>query len=86
MNIQLINQSLAALSRGNEKKETETERLDVVLLGDSITEHWNGRDSGVFREKDYNVSLVFQKLFQKKNGSSVEGLALGVAGDRVSSC
>ena len=88
MNIQLINETLSALSSSSSSSSTseeERERLDVVLLGDSITEHWNGRDMGVFRPKDYNVSLVFQELFQKrKNGSSVEGLALGIAGDRVS--
>lgn len=85
MNIQLINQSLAALSvEGDKDDSSEASGLDVVLLGDSITEHWNGRDMGVYRPKDYNVSLVFEQLFQKKNGSSVEGLALGIAGDRVS--
>ena len=85
MNLELLNQSLLALNPSkNNSIEQDKHFLDVVFLGDSITEHWNGRDMGVFREKDYNVSLVFQKFFQKKNGSSVEGLALGVAGDRVS--
>lgn len=104
MNIQLINQSLAAATNAvvNSAKEktgwfgkttttTNSESsssyaLDVVFLGDSITEHWNGRDMGEFREKDQNTSLVFQNLFQKqKNHSEIEGLALGIAGDRVSS-
>ena len=57
-------------------------QLDVVFLGDSITEHWNGRDNGKMDE--HNVSVVFQELFQKDNGGTMEGLALGVAGDRVS--
>jgi lysophospholipase L1-like esterase len=74
LNIELVNQSIAS---GNP--------LDVVFLGDSITEKWNGRSSGQFRPKDHNVSVVFQQLFQKhQNGSEVEGLALGISGDRVS--
>jgi lysophospholipase L1-like esterase len=74
MNIALVNQSIAS---GNP--------LDVVFLGDSISEKWNGRSTGEFRPKDHNVSIVFQQLFQKhQNGSEVEGLALGISGDRVS--
>ena len=60
-------------------------QLDVVFLGDSITEQWNGRDSGTPGEKYHNTSVVFDELFHKsQGGGSLEGLALGVAGDRVS--
>ena len=69
----MVNQTLA--------NKTE---LDVLMVGDSITERWNGRGMGQFDEGFENNSIAFQKLFQKKNGSKVEGLALGVAGDQVS--
>ena len=75
-NIKLVNQSLQA-----------AQELDVVFVGDSITEHWNGRDMGDVRDKDHDVSLVFQQLFQKQqhqSQSQIQGLALGIAGDRVS--
>lgn len=73
LNIDLVNKAIERPSQ-----------LDVVFLGDSITEHWNGRDMGELRDKDHNVSVVFDELFNKDNGASLEGLALGVAGDRVS--
>lgn len=72
MNIGLVNQSIAS--------NTE---LDVVLVGDSITEMWNGRMmSGIYGNYDDNAR-AFQQLFQKERGGKVEGLALGIAGDQV---
>ena len=68
----------------NEAVESSTP-LDVVMFGDSITERWNGRDFGRAHNDAYkNNSLAFQRLFQKQNGAKVQGLALGIAADRVS--
>ena len=58
-------------------------KLDVVFLGDSITEEWNGRWYGKFSERNEGIRKVFDDLFRRENGSSVEGLALGIAGDTV---
>lgn len=59
-------------------------QYDVVFLGDSITEHWNGRDIAEFEPNGHNISLVFQDLFEKDKGGTLQGLPLGIAGDRVS--
>jgi hypothetical protein len=61
-----------------------TNPLDVVLLGDSITEHWMGTRLGVPAPKRLENAEAFHDLFTKKGGGRVDGLALGIAGDRVS--
>jgi hypothetical protein len=55
---------------------------DVVLLGDSITEHWQGTSMG--QPKYPEIHQVYQDLFQNKPETGIEGLALGISGDRVS--
>jgi lysophospholipase L1-like esterase len=49
--------------------------LDVVFLGDSITEGWNGRMMGNPTISNADQSRVFHNLFR------TQGLALGVAAD-----
>jgi hypothetical protein len=61
-----------------------TKPLDVVLLGDSITEFWLGTSLGVPVPERGENAEAFRDLFTKKGGGHVEGLALGIAGDRVS--
>ena len=51
--------------------------LRVVFVGDSITEHWQGTDLSTPIGGGVQYRNVFQQLFP-------HGLALGVAGDRVS--
>lgn len=71
--------------------------LDVVMLGDSITERWNGtRSMGQNRHPEYRA--VFERFFDKTNSNSnnddnpnisiissssttLQGLALGTSGD-----
>jgi lysophospholipase L1-like esterase len=60
--------------------------LDVVLLGDSITEHWLGTDFGVKVKTWKEHFQVYQELFQNKkindnNKVATSGLALGIGGD-----
>jgi lysophospholipase L1-like esterase len=56
--------------------------LDVVFLGDSIIEHWNGT-------KFWGRRLMpekreeFQRRFSKASGAKLEGIALGAAQDVV---
>ena len=56
---------------------------DVVLLGDSITEHWIGADLGTYLDHWAPINDVFEAHFNKEAGGMVDGLALGIGGDRV---
>jgi len=71
------------LALTNNTKTVEDEVLDVILLGDSITEDWNGRRLGQDEKFSLPINDVFKTLFQKKSGGEVNGIALGIAGDRV---
>jgi len=58
-----------------------TSDLDIVLLGDSIVESFNGRARGVQNDHLKEVKHVFNTLFRKDNGGMVDGLALGITSD-----
>lgn len=53
---------------------------DVVLVGDSITEHWQG--TGLSKTNHEDIKEVYDELFRQPDG--IKGLALGISGDRVS--
>jgi lysophospholipase L1-like esterase len=55
--------------------------LDVVFLGDSITEGWNGRWLGNHHEKFANNTRAFRRFFSREEGGQLDGLALGIAND-----
>ena len=60
--------------------------LDLLMLGDSIVEHWVGTDqavlvAGKISAKYAGINQVYKKLFQSKE---LTGLALGIGGDRCS--
>jgi lysophospholipase L1-like esterase len=55
--------------------------LDVVFLGDSITEGWNGRWLGSHHKSFANNSRAFRRLFSREEGGQLDGLALGIAND-----
>jgi len=57
--------------------------LDVVFLGDSITEGWNGMSFGMPVERTKGIVPIFKSLFRKEHGAKFEGLALGISGDKV---
>jgi lysophospholipase L1-like esterase len=61
-------------------KNASTDEPDVVLLGDSITEHWQGTSMG--RMKYPDIHKVYQSLFRDKPKNGITGLALGISGDR----
>ena len=56
--------------------------LDIVFLGDSITERWNGTDH-MGTTTIPGMRKVFESKFTKKGGGDYEGLALGSAADTV---
>jgi len=61
-------------------------KLDVVLVGDSITEHWHGTSMAQPNESFQDNLQVYRELFRggssSNNRSGVGGLALGISGDR----
>jgi lysophospholipase L1-like esterase len=57
-------------------------KLDVVLLGDSITEHWQGTDLGGENDEFRGNNDVYNQLFNSPD-SPIQGLALGNGGDRT---
>lgn len=67
-----------------EAAEAKQGDVDVLFLGDSITEGWSGTSWGRKNARVHNVPQVFQSLFSVENGGEYEGLALGIAGDTVS--
>jgi lysophospholipase L1-like esterase len=58
------------------------EKLDFMLLGDSITEQWNGT-SILGKEYLPDYRAIFDKYFNKRvnNNATLSGLALGASGD-----
>ena len=63
--------------------QQEDRGLDVVLLGDSITEHWLGTDLGVPYKSWRGQQRQYVSLFYKSEGGQLDGLALGIGGDRT---
>jgi len=71
------------------KNEPLQRELDVVFLGDSITEHWRGTKSLGVKQLPADYRQVFTKYFHgtataERDGggtAQLEGLALGSAGD-----
>ena len=59
-------------------------KLDVVFYGDSITEGWRGTQFGHDRDRVQGADKVFASFFSKEHGGDFDGLALGIAGDTVS--
>ena len=57
---------------------------DVVFLGDSIVENWSGTNLGISRAELHGIAKTFDRYFHKDQGGLVNGLPLGIAGDRIS--
>jgi hypothetical protein len=64
-------------------KEREDE-VDVLFLGDSITEGWLGMSYGRKNAVVHDVPNVFKSLFSIQDEGLYEGMALGISGDTVS--
>jgi hypothetical protein len=61
------------------------EEYEVVLVGDSITEHWEGTNFGTPADAWQEVNTVFREEFTTFGGGRVDAVALGIAGDQVRS-
>lgn len=57
--------------------------LDIVFVGDSIVERWQGTTDLGLTVLDKNMKEPFQTRFVKNNGAELEGLALGASSDTV---
>lgn len=60
------------------------QKANVVFFGDSITEGWRGTQFGKERKRAEDAPEVFDTLFSTDTGSIIDGIALGIAGDKVS--
>ncbi|CAB9530668.1 Platelet-activating factor acetylhydrolase IB subunit beta [Seminavis robusta] len=56
--------------------------LDVVLIDDSLVEHMEGKELGKEQTSLRRDHDVFDQLFNKSDGGALDGLALGIGGDR----
>jgi hypothetical protein len=56
----------------------------LVLLGDSITEHWTGMRMGRLVPKFANHAAVFKEILTKEGGGKFDSVPLAISGDRVS--
>jgi hypothetical protein len=57
--------------------------VDVVFVGDDVTEAWNGRQLGVETSAYKAVNSYFLKTFSRNGGGEIDGLALGTTADSV---
>lgn len=58
--------------------------LDVVFVGDSITEQRQGTMMGRDVANFEGIKEIFEKTFTKEKGGDFDGIAMGIAGDTVS--
>lgn len=59
----------------------EYEGLDVVFIGDSITEQRQGTSMHKPHEGYTGIKEVFDKTFTKEKGGDFNGIAMGISGD-----
>ena len=59
--------------------------IDIVMVGDSIVEHWEGKDMGILEPTLHRDHEVFEELFTRHGGGKIDGMAHGIGGDRCAS-
>ena len=74
MQTHALNQQLA---------QNADEWVDVVFLGDSITERWRETEYGTPASSALGSAEIFDSFFSKDKGGGYSGLALGISGDTV---
>jgi lysophospholipase L1-like esterase len=65
------------------KRAEDPTPLDLVILGDSITEHWMATAGGVVNSAYEEHHRAFQAILTRDGGGIVDALALGIAADRI---
>ena len=91
-NKRLVHDSLLDENRNNNMNNDDNHHhrsLDMVLVGDSLVEHWLGTEHGVPQVALQSHATLYQNLFRNNknrnpNASSsllLRGLALGISGD-----
>jgi hypothetical protein len=63
---------------------SDLDPLQLVLVGGSLTEHWNGLSVGRPVDKRNGIKYVFEVVFTEEGGGKINAVALGISGDRVS--
>ena len=69
--------------RGSAAVGDDAYELDVVFVGDSITEQRQGTSMGKPNDDYTGIKEVFDKTFTKKKGGEFNGVAMGISGDTV---
>eukprot|EP00549_Striatella_unipunctata_P001410 CAMPEP_0118677158 /NCGR_PEP_ID=MMETSP0800-20121206/2464_1 /TAXON_ID=210618 ORGANISM="Striatella unipunctata, Strain CCMP2910" /NCGR_SAMPLE_ID=MMETSP0800 /ASSEMBLY_ACC=CAM_ASM_000638 /LENGTH=307 /DNA_ID=CAMNT_0006572785 /DNA_START=78 /DNA_END=1001 /DNA_ORIENTATION=- len=78
------------LNKRDARSATRTRPLDVLLWGDSIIERMRGRDLGQVFDDVRDYLEVYENSFRplhlrsSRTSNEVQGLALGIGGDRIS--
>jgi hypothetical protein len=68
---------------GSVADDDENYELDVVFVGDSITEQRQGTAMGKPNDDYTGIKEVFDKTFTRKKGGDFNGIAMGISGDTV---
>jgi hypothetical protein len=66
-----------------DRRYLEDYELDVVFVGDSITEQRQGTSKARPDERYTGIKEVFDKTFTKEKGGEFNGIAMGISGDTV---
>lgn len=73
---------LRTMERNTQLLKEHNSEVDVVLYGDSITEHWLGTELSSRWEQWQGNKEVFDETFGKDD-ADVHAVAMGIAGDEV---
>jgi len=65
------------------KRMQDPTPLDLILLGDSITEHWLGTTGGAKNKAYEENQKAFQGILTRDGGGTIDSLAFGIAADRI---
>jgi hypothetical protein len=74
------------LRRGSVAMDDMLYKLDVVFVGDSITEQRQGTSMSKPNDNYIGIKEVFDKTFTREKGGDFNGLAMGISADTVREC